>query len=260
MVNWFTFVLPAVLAVGYWAIGFLVNKMSDKSMPFDWRMTARTLASGLVIGFIQAFAGLTVDPLTVNTWAAVDSLMVVALSKFWNVYSGTPVQAAAIPAAMTAPAAAAVPEILKGAAPEAAAMVKVDKERMIPLSVALYPPAYEDYGPMAVLFVIDANPRLGPDAADRFILNFGDGSPVAEGILEYGVAQICHTYDWKYDGKYSGKTFYPEVTVIGLQGNVISTADTPGKEALITVHDKAHEQALGIPMRKIPAGTAPSPR
>jgi len=260
MVNWFTIVLPAVLAVGYWAIGYLVNKMSDKSMPFDWRLTARTLASGLVVGFIQAFAGMTVDPLTVNTWAAVDSLLVIALSKFWNVYSGAPVQAAPVPAAMTAPAAAVVPEIPKAAVPEAVAMVKADRETALPLSVSLYPPAYEDYGPMSVLFTIDAYPRMGPDAAERYILDFGDGSPVAEGVLYYGIAQICHNYDWKFDGKYSGKTYYPEVTVIGLRGTVISTADTPGKESFITVHDKAHEQALGIPMRKIPAGTSPNIR
>jgi hypothetical protein len=137
---------------------------------------------------------------------------------------------------------------------------KIDANRSLPMSVAVYPPYVEDYGPLSVKIMIDADPRTGPDAANRYILNCGDESPLVEGYLVNGQAWIEHLYDWKFDGKHSAKTFYPTAAVISVTGKSIDTGANDRAESSITIHDKAHEESKGIPLRVVSGSEYPNPR
>jgi len=50
-----------------------------------------------------------------------------------------------------------------------------------------------------------------------------DGGFVAEG--EYNVANVYHTYHYQFDGKYTGHTFYPKITIISKDG-IVNTFNT----------------------------------
>ena len=56
-----------------------------------------------------------------------------------------------------------------------------------------------------------------------------DGSPVQEGgfVTEegYNVANLYHTYTYQFDGKYTGHTFYPKITIISKDG-IVNTFNT----------------------------------
>jgi len=107
MIDFNSVILPALFAVGYWGIGFLESQLGSTTEPFDFKKTARTLASGLVVGFVQAFAGLQVDPASVTTFAAFDGILVLALNKFLNLYSSTSSSGSATTAAPVTTAVAA---------------------------------------------------------------------------------------------------------------------------------------------------------
>ena len=60
-------------------------------------------------------------------------------------------------------------------------------------------------------------------------INWKDGANVQEGGFAteggYNVANVYHMYNYSYDGKYTGHTFYPEISIISKDG-VINTFNT----------------------------------
>lgn len=60
-------------------------------------------------------------------------------------------------------------------------------------------------------------------------INWTDGSPVQDGSFtsegEYNVANVYHSYSYSFDGKYTGHTYYPTITIISKDG-VVNTFNT----------------------------------
>jgi len=88
--------LPALMAAGYWLIGYIESLSNGE--PFNLDATIRTIVSGLGITFLQALAGITIDPTTISTWVAFDGLAIVALSKVLGKLAGTTTSTSQAPA------------------------------------------------------------------------------------------------------------------------------------------------------------------
>ena len=98
--------IPALLAAGYWVIGYLESLHYNEM--FDLSATIKTLGAGVIVAFMQALAGLTVDPASVTTLMGFDALVVIALSKIFTAITtpSTIKAAASAPAPVSAPVAA----------------------------------------------------------------------------------------------------------------------------------------------------------
>jgi len=100
------------------------------------------------------------------------------------------------------------------------------------LEIGLYTmPTYtHGYSPFSVDIEIHASPGSGIHECTEYAINFGDGSEIVKGTFnkpaEDGIkiAVVPHTfiYSKSPSSKYTGRTFYPDVTVKSKSGAVKS--------------------------------------
>ena len=74
--------VPAFMAAGYWAIGYIESLHYGES--FDLPATIKTLGAGVLVAFLQALSGMTVDPAGITSLMGFDALVVIALSKVFT--------------------------------------------------------------------------------------------------------------------------------------------------------------------------------
>lgn len=106
-----TVLIPTLLAIGYWAIGVIQSRRSDPKEPFSVEKTITTVGTGIVVGLLQGLAGMAVDPATITTWSAFDSLVIVAASKIIGPKTSTvPPASSTEPAAVVPVASHVIPD------------------------------------------------------------------------------------------------------------------------------------------------------
>jgi hypothetical protein len=151
MFDFTVILIPALVGVGYWAIGYIEKLIVSPSEPFDLQRTIRTLGSGVVIGFLQAVVGTAIDPSLVTSTPALWALAVVALNKVLNMYSAAP---AAAPPAGGSAAAAAGPAGIPATGPTGQPVGQVDVLGIYGHS------AYHDQPADTATFNVNQVPRL----------------------------------------------------------------------------------------------------
>jgi hypothetical protein len=71
-----------------------------------------------------------------------------------------------------------------------------------------------------------------------WMIDWRDGSPIQAGKFvidgEYATAQVVHAYVYAFDGKYTGKTFYPQITVTSKDG-VTNTFNTEAQGRCVSI-------------------------
>jgi len=100
------------------------------------------------------------------------------------------------------------------------------------LEIGLYMmPAYEHgYSPLSVALEIHCSPGYGIHEVIEYAINFGDGSEIVKGTFDkpafdgIKIATVPHTFIYSKAplSKYTGRTFYPDVTVKSRSGAVKS--------------------------------------
>jgi hypothetical protein len=122
--------------------------------------------------------------------------------------------------------------------PSAAAKVPVVAQTQDPikyLGFTVTPAFLGGKSPFAAVLLLKASTIV-----TDFSIDWKDGSPVQTGKFviegEYAIAQVAHAYTYIFDGKYTGKTFYPQITVISKDGlsNTFNT-ETQGRCVSIEV-------------------------
>ena len=195
MIDYTSVILPALFAAGYWGIGYLESQLGSAAEPFDFKRTVRTLVSGLVIGFIQAFAGLQVDPASVTTLAAFDGVLVIALNKIFNLYSSSS-GSAAVAAPVTSSAAAAVqPGSAVAAAP---ASTTFD------LGFSVTPTLlYGLKSPATLTFRMTGSHAVNHPGIASVDISWDDGSSQNVKMVN-GYAEVSHTFIFVAQPHYTG--------------------------------------------------------
>lgn len=72
----------------------------------------------------------------------------------------------------------------------------------------------------------------------QYMIDWKDGTPITVGGFthegEYYVATVGHLYSYLFDGKYDSHTFYPEITIIGNDGDK-NVFNTEGKGRSVSI-------------------------
>jgi hypothetical protein len=71
-----------------------------------------------------------------------------------------------------------------------------------------------------------------------WMIDWKDGTPIQTGKFviegEYAIAQVAHAYTYTFDGKYTGRTFYPAITVTSKDG-VTNTFNTEAQGRCVSI-------------------------
>ena len=111
-------------------------------------------------------------------------------------------------------------------------------------------PAYtHGVSPFSVALEIHATPGYGAHEVTEYAIDFGDGSPIQKGTFskpaEDGVKIVVvpHTYVYSKSpqSQYTGRTFYPDVTVKTKTGAVKSLNHNRQRAAEVWVKDPRYE-------------------
>ena len=110
----------------YWAIGAVENRLQTTSAPFNLQATVQTIGSGVLIGFLQGMAGMTIDPSSITLMTAIDTAGPIVLSKLLGSLTGT-----------SSSIATAAPATAAGSSGSAAAARAVAAAASVPAAVSM---------------------------------------------------------------------------------------------------------------------------
>jgi len=201
--------VPVAIAVLYWAIGAAENAVSSTKTPFSLQATVQTIGSGIVIGFLQGMAGLTVDPSSITLITAIDTAGPIVLSKFLGSVTGTSTAIAAPAAASSSSSSGSVP---------AASTTQQ--------GAGLGFTALPNYQVVKSGSPANLTLKFDTQITDLWI-DWQDGSPVQHVATgSTGIATISHTYTLTTaelqtaTSKYTGHKFSPVFTIADNLGHV----------------------------------------
>ena len=113
------------------------------------------------------------------------------------------------------------------------------------IAVKFYPAIIQGMSVLPVTVHVVADPAEGIHAVTRGIIDWKDGSPIETFTLSHWIARLTHSYEFvqrdTLDGrdpcKHYAHEFYPEMTVISLDGLSTTINNKDGRSLIITVKD-----------------------